>query len=43
MSIHFHSLMIKDIKKETDDCVSVTFEIPDTLQSQFAYKQVIAH
>ena len=39
MSIHFHSIKIKDIKKETDDCVSVTFEIPDTLQSQFAYKQ----
>ena len=29
MSIHFHSLRIKDVKKETDDCVSVTFEIPD--------------
>jgi len=39
MSIHFHSLKIKDIKKETDDCVSVTFEIPETLRSEFAYKQ----
>ncbi len=39
MSIHFHSLKIKGIKKETDDCVSVTFEIPDTLKSDFAYKQ----
>ena len=39
MSIHFHSLMIKDIKKETDDCVSVTFEIPDLLKSKFIYKQ----
>ncbi|MEO5945573.1 MAG: 1,2-phenylacetyl-CoA epoxidase subunit PaaE [Chitinophagaceae bacterium] len=37
MSIHFHSLKVKDIKKETDDCVSVTFEIPDTLKSHFAY------
>ena len=39
MSIHFHSLKIKEIKKETDDCVSVTFEIPDALKSKFIYKQ----
>lgn len=39
MSIHFHSLKVKDIKKETDECVSVTFEIPDTLKPDFAYKQ----
>ncbi len=39
MSIHFHSLKVKGIKKETDDCVSVTFDIPDTLKSDFAYNQ----
>lgn len=39
MSIHFHSLKIKEIKKETDNCVSVAFEIPDTLKSKFVYKQ----
>ncbi len=39
MSIHFHPLKIKEVKKETDDCVSVTFEIPDNLQNDFIFKQ----
>jgi ring-1,2-phenylacetyl-CoA epoxidase subunit PaaE len=32
MSIHFHPLKIKEINKETVDCVSVLFEIPDKLE-----------
>ena len=39
MSIHFHPLLIKEIKKETADCVSVTFAIPEELKKKFAYKQ----
>jgi len=39
MSIHFHPLKVKEVKKETDDCVSVTFEIPDSLQNDFIFKQ----
>ncbi|MDZ4792772.1 MAG: 1,2-phenylacetyl-CoA epoxidase subunit PaaE [Bacteroidota bacterium] len=39
MSIHFHQLLVKEVKKETDDCVSVTFEIPETLKEDFLFKQ----
>lgn len=39
MSIHFHPLAIKKIKKETADCVSITFEIPETLQELYTYQQ----
>jgi len=37
MSIHFHSLRIKEIKKETPECVSVLFEIPDELKPDFKF------
>ncbi|MGB0885032.1 MAG: 2Fe-2S iron-sulfur cluster-binding protein [Chitinophagales bacterium] len=33
----FHSLKIKDIKKETKDAVSISFDIPENLQSDYAY------
>jgi ring-1,2-phenylacetyl-CoA epoxidase subunit PaaE len=39
MSIHFHPLRIKKINKETDLCVSVEFEVPETLTDSFKYKQ----
>lgn len=35
----FHKLKIKDIKRETDDCVSISFDIPSELASEFQYKQ----
>ena len=38
MSIHFHSLKIKEIKKETADCISVSFEIPVGLKEEFAFR-----
>lgn len=38
MSIHFHPLTIKEIKKETADCVSVQFDIPSTLKKSFAFQ-----
>lgn len=37
--IHFHPLTIKEINQETDDCVSVVFEIPDALKSTFRFNQ----
>ena len=39
MSIHFSPLHIKEIRKETADCVSVVFDIPDTLKPDFQFKQ----
>ena len=39
MSIHFHPLRIKKINRETDQCVSVEFEIPEKLKEAFQFKQ----
>ncbi|MFN2438303.1 MAG: 1,2-phenylacetyl-CoA epoxidase subunit PaaE [Chitinophagaceae bacterium] len=37
--IHFHSLEVQKIQKETDDCVSITFHVPDELNDTFQFKQ----
>ena len=39
MAVHFHSLKIKSIKKETADCVSVSFIVPEELAYTFQYKE----
>ncbi|MET0638282.1 MAG: 1,2-phenylacetyl-CoA epoxidase subunit PaaE [Chitinophagaceae bacterium] len=39
MSVHFHPLRIREIKKETADCVTVSFEVPENLRNDFLYKQ----
>lgn len=39
MSIHFHPLTIKEVKKETADCVSVLLDIPDNLKKDFTFRQ----
>ena len=39
MSKNFQPLTIKDIRKETDDCVSIAFDIPVELSNQFVFKQ----
>jgi ring-1,2-phenylacetyl-CoA epoxidase subunit PaaE len=39
MSIHFHPLRIKAIRKETDQCVSLEFDVPQELTQAFQYKQ----
>ncbi|MBI1782995.1 MAG: phenylacetate-CoA oxygenase/reductase subunit PaaK [Sphingobacteriales bacterium] len=39
MSIHFHSLRIKDIQRETNDCVSVLFDVPAELNQAFRFVQ----
>ena len=39
MSLHFHLLTVKDIRKETDDCVSVSFNIPSEIAEDFRFEQ----
>jgi ring-1,2-phenylacetyl-CoA epoxidase subunit PaaE len=39
MSIHFHPVKIKEVRKETPDCISVLFEMPDELKEAFAFSQ----
>jgi ring-1,2-phenylacetyl-CoA epoxidase subunit PaaE len=39
MSIHFHKLKVKDVKKETAECVSVVFEIPGEIKDDFVFRQ----
>ncbi len=39
MAVHFHPLSIKQIKKETPDCVSVSFDIPPSLEEAFLFKE----
>lgn len=38
MSATFHPLEITDIRHETDDAVSVRFDVPDALQSAFQFR-----
>ncbi len=33
----FHALKVKDIRKETPDCVSVAFDVPETLADSYSY------
>jgi ring-1,2-phenylacetyl-CoA epoxidase subunit PaaE len=35
---HFRSLVVKDIRKETDDCISVSFHIPEEWKEEFRFK-----
>ena len=35
----FYKLKVKDLIKETDDCTSIAFDIPETLGKDFSYKQ----
>jgi ring-1,2-phenylacetyl-CoA epoxidase subunit PaaE len=39
MSVHFHSLTISKINRETPDCVSISFSIPPNLSKEFQFKQ----
>ncbi len=39
MSIHFHPLAIKEVRRETPDCVSVLFDVPPDLRPHFLFKQ----
>src|SRR6185295_15748003 len=37
MSIHFHQLAVKDIRRETPDCVSIAFHVTPELQETFRF------
>lgn len=37
--VRFEKLTIKDIRKETSDCVSIAFEVPEDLKNQYQFKQ----
>ncbi len=37
MAIHFRTLTVKDIRRETADCVSFAFEIPGEWKEEFTY------
>lgn len=38
MAKHFRSLAIRDIRKETEDCISVSFHIPEEWKEEFQFK-----
>ncbi len=38
MSTHFHSLKVTEVIRETDNAVSIAFDIPGELKNDFAYK-----
>lgn len=37
MAVHFHPLKVSEVKKETDDCVCISFEIPENLRGTFSF------
>src|SRR5437773_4799112 len=39
MSIHFHKLKVKEVRRETPECVTVAFEIPEENKNEFAFRQ----
>ena len=39
MAVHFHTLKIKQVKRETADCVSILFDVPENLKEQFVFEQ----
>lgn len=36
--IHFHTLQVKKVQQETDDCVSISFIVPEELKDTFAFR-----
>jgi ring-1,2-phenylacetyl-CoA epoxidase subunit PaaE len=39
MAVHFHKLKVKEVKIETPDCVSIAFEVPESLKTDFLFEQ----
>ncbi|HEX5651959.1 MAG TPA: 1,2-phenylacetyl-CoA epoxidase subunit PaaE [Chitinophagaceae bacterium] len=39
MAVHFYPLRIKEVRKETPECVSVLFEVPEELLAEFRFMQ----
>ena len=38
MAVHFNILKVKEIKKETPDCVSVLFEVPEAFKATYQFE-----
>ena len=38
MAQHFHPLDIRDVVRETHDCISVSFNVPEALRETFSYR-----
>jgi ring-1,2-phenylacetyl-CoA epoxidase subunit PaaE len=39
VALHFHKLTVRDVRKETNDCVSISFDIPNDLKDDFLFNQ----
>ncbi|MGB4844398.1 MAG: 1,2-phenylacetyl-CoA epoxidase subunit PaaE [Ferruginibacter sp.] len=39
MAVHFHKLQVKEVRKETPDCVSIAFAVPEAVQQEFIFEQ----
>lgn len=39
MSIHFQPLKVREVRRETSDCVSVLFDVPESLRKDFKFTQ----
>ena len=39
MAINFHKLTVKQVVRETPECVSVVLDVPTELQNEFKFKQ----
>lgn len=35
----FNTLTVSDIRRETDDCISIGFDVPDHLREAYAFRQ----
>ena len=38
MAVHFHPLKVKQVIKETPNCVSLVFDVPEGLKNEFAFE-----
>lgn len=38
MAVHFHTLKVKEVKTETPECVSILFDVPESLQKEFLFE-----
>jgi ring-1,2-phenylacetyl-CoA epoxidase subunit PaaE len=39
VSLHFHKITVRNIRRETPDCISVSFDIPGHLENEFRFVQ----
>ena len=38
MAVHFHALQIKKLTRETNDCISIVFDLPESLKEDFSFR-----